>query len=220
MIEVTTQSEAQTMLFAEAMAKLLRAGDVIALDGPLGAGKTRFVKGLVRGLGLDEKNVSSPTFVISHEYSSNGDERDAITLVHIDAYRLRDPAELESIGWDELLTQDNTIIAVEWAERIESALPKEHVRVELEHVSESERRIMVDDRTDCGASRLESLAKFTERDGNAHQCPICSKRIEAGTAVDIFPFCSPRCRMVDLGRWFSGSRMITRPIEESDLYED
>lgn len=203
------------MRIAEAIAKELRAGDVIALIGELGAGKTRFVRGLARGLGLNEKNVSSPTFVISHEYSSANDEH-AVTLVHIDAYRLHGPSDLESIGWEELLERPNTIIAVEWAGRIESALPENHVRVELEHAGDDLRRITIEDRGDA-IGRFEKLKKFGET-VTTQECPICARPVASGD--DTFPFCSQRCRMVDLGRWFSGSRMISRPIEESDLYED
>ena len=219
-IEVTTHSQAETLRIAEAMATLLRGGDVIALNGPLGAGKTSFVRGLARGLRLDETKVSSPTFVISHVYGpAHDDDRDSLTLVHVDAYRLRDLADLDTIGWDELLTQPKAVIAVEWAERIEPALPARRIDVHLEHVGEEARRITIADRGGDDADRFAYIEIFAGGSAGADQCPICGRPVDSAAGGDTFPFCSQRCRMADLGRWFSGSRAISRPIEESDLYE-
>ena len=133
-----TSTPHETIELARHLAATLRAGDVVVLDGPLGAGKTCFVRGLAAGLGLDPSHVSSPTFIICQEYE-NGDLR----LAHVDAYRLSGPEELDSIGWRELLEADNTIVAVEWPSRIASALPESCVCVDLEHLSETQRRITI-----------------------------------------------------------------------------
>ncbi len=123
-------SEAETERIAAALAGGLQAGTVVALHGDLGAGKTRFVRGLAIGLGHDPDLVSSPTFVIEHRYQAAG----AVPLVHIDAYRIANSDDLQTIGWDELVAAREAIMAVEWAERISSELPAARcVHVHLRH---------------------------------------------------------------------------------------
>lgn len=95
----------------------------------LGAGKTCFVRGLARGLGHDPGEVTSPTYVIEHRYQRTG----ATPLAHLDAYRISSAGDLHSIGWDELLAQQATVIAVEWAERIAAALPEACTHVWIHH---------------------------------------------------------------------------------------
>lgn len=123
-------TEQSTEDLARALAGRLRAGMVVALHGELGAGKTRFVRGLARGLGHDPDEVSSPTFVLEHRYATSG----ATPLVHLDAYRMSGPAELAALGWDELIAEGRAVVAVEWAERIAAALPRDTVHVHLSHV--------------------------------------------------------------------------------------
>lgn len=135
-IERTTRSEQETMQLAASLAKHLRGGELITLDGPLGAGKTCFVRGLAQGLGIAPSDVSSPTFVLVHEYRANGSPR----LVHVDAYRLHDASELDTIGWEEYLRDAESIIVVEWASRIAQALAdRPRIAISFEHVSEQER---------------------------------------------------------------------------------
>ncbi len=117
-----------THFVARALSSALDAcGLVIALRGPLGAGKTGFVKGIAEGLGLDPGVVSSPTFVISNEYEVP--ER-GLRLVHLDLYRLENVEELESVGFFDVL-DDRSIVAIEWADRIPAALPRDHLAIEL-----------------------------------------------------------------------------------------
>src|SRR5262245_47994123 len=92
-------SEAETLLLGGALGSLLRGGDVVLLDGPLGAGKTTLVRAVAAGMGLDTGAVASPTFVVVHEY---GDR-----LVHVDAYRLGSAEDLDSLGWDRLISRHN-----------------------------------------------------------------------------------------------------------------
>ncbi len=130
-----SHSEKETESFAENFAKSLKAGDVVAFEGDLGAGKTAFTRGLARGLGCTD-SVSSPTFAIVNEYSG------AIPLFHFDMYRIESLGELYSIGFFEYLDRGG-VCAIEWSENIYSALPQNTVFVSLEHISENVRKIEV-----------------------------------------------------------------------------
>lgn len=148
-MERVTDSEDETTALAAMLARQLQAGDVVALSGELGAGKTRFVRGLARGLGLDESAVCSPTFVIVHEYEnrSAGAESVATALIHVDAYRIRSEDDLVTIGWNEMLDSADAVIAVEWPERIARAMPADRLDVTIEHgEDESRRRIVLEPR--------------------------------------------------------------------------
>jgi tRNA threonylcarbamoyladenosine biosynthesis protein TsaE len=133
----TTKSEQATHAFAMQFAKTLSAPAMLLLSGELGAGKTCFTRGLCEGLGGEPRQVSSPTFSIMQEYDIADNQR----LVHIDAYRLSGEEELESIGWEELLEDENTIIAIEWASHIRNAIPANAISVHLEHVDQHSREI-------------------------------------------------------------------------------
>ncbi len=136
-IERSTASEAETVALARTLAGRLTGGEMICLEGELGSGKTCFVRGLAAGLGLDPSAVCSPTFVIWREY----DDHAPLKLVHVDAFRLSGPQELESIGFDELLAAPDVVVAVEWPSRIKSALPARRIDVLLEHTGETSRRV-------------------------------------------------------------------------------
>jgi tRNA threonylcarbamoyladenosine biosynthesis protein TsaE len=101
-------------------------GLVIALVGPLGAGKTVFAKGLAQGLGVDEALLSSPSFVIANELETRCGTR----LVHADLYRLESEGELEAAGWLDWL-EDGSVVAIEWGDRFPRALPRDHLEVRL-----------------------------------------------------------------------------------------
>lgn len=132
---IQTQTVEQTRQLACELAKRLPLPAVIALSGQLGAGKTQFIKGLGQGLGLDPQKICSATFVLIAEY---GEER---PLVHIDAYRFERPEELENIGWYELLEQPETLIAIEWADKVESILPAERLTVRIAILDDHRREI-------------------------------------------------------------------------------
>lgn len=206
-VQIQTDSEQQTMALASSLARRLQGGDVVTLDGPLGSGKTCFVRGMAIGLGIDPGEVSSPTFVIRHEYAAPSGP----SLTHLDAYRIHDPDELESIGWEELLQSSSTIIAIEWAGRITSALPAGTINVTFAHLGLTSRDLTL--RTSGEkADRIEHLV-----DESPTRCRICGTIIAPEDLL--FPFCSTRCRMVDLGQWFTGTYRVERPIEEDDLVE-
>ena len=145
-MNTVTKSEQETIDLAIEFASTLLANDVILLDGELGAGKTCFVRGLCEGLGGDPTQVNSPTFVIMQEYEVDG----GIRLVHIDAYRLSGTEELDTIGWDELLSDPLTIIAIEWPTKIADALPEHALTVSIEHLKEHERSLTIDQSSSSG----------------------------------------------------------------------
>jgi tRNA threonylcarbamoyladenosine biosynthesis protein TsaE len=139
-IQRTTASQGETEQLGAGLATQLRGGDVVTLEGPLGAGKTCFVRGVARGLDLDPKQVSSPTFVITQEYARES----SLTLVHMDAYRLHGVEELETVGWEELVSSPSVIIAVEWPSRIRPALRGLRcIDVTIEPTSQSNRSITI-----------------------------------------------------------------------------
>jgi len=109
---------------------------VIALDGPLGAGKTVFVKGLAEGLGVPADLVSSPTFVIAQRYDGA-----KLRLHHVDLYRIEDESELDGFGFDELLDPPG-IAAVEWSSRFPAALPPDRLTVRIEREGDAESRCL------------------------------------------------------------------------------
>ena len=139
-VERTSHSESETLRLAACLARRLSAGDVVCLEGPMGSGKTCFVRGLATGLGLDPKEVSSPTFVIWQRYEDHA----PLALVHVDAFRLGGPDDLDTVGWDELLEAPDTVIAVEWPSRITAALPPRRINVVMTHVAENTRHIALD----------------------------------------------------------------------------
>ena len=135
LLPTTTASAAETMDLGARLAESLEPGDVLALDGDLGAGKTHLAKGIVRGLGGDPDAVTSPTFVLVQEYASDPPVR------HLDLYRLETEHELDSIGLDELLNDGEHVTLVEWPERGAGRLPPHTIRLRLAHEGGDARRI-------------------------------------------------------------------------------
>lgn len=113
---------------------------VIALSGELGAGKTTFTKAFAEALGVSADEVTSPTFVIQKSFDLGG-RVGFRKLVHIDAYRLEKPEEIERLGWRELLADPANLILVEWPEHIGDALPSDAQRISFSYKSEDERDI-------------------------------------------------------------------------------
>jgi tRNA threonylcarbamoyladenosine biosynthesis protein TsaE len=121
---VETSGEAETAAAGEQLAHTLQTGDVVLLSGELGAGKTAFIRGLARGLGVPEEEVTSPTFTLVQEYRAP-----RVVLFHIDLYRLS-PPEVEDLGLDEMM--GGGILAVEWPERWADP-PSNAYEVQIEH---------------------------------------------------------------------------------------
>jgi tRNA threonylcarbamoyladenosine biosynthesis protein TsaE len=106
-----TRSEIETATIGRQLAETSKAGDVVLLYGDLGAGKTAFVRGLAKGLGIQPDEVSSPTFTIVQEYRGG-----RLPLFHVDLYRLSDPREIDDLGLDEIA--EGGVLAIEWAEKL------------------------------------------------------------------------------------------------------
>jgi tRNA threonylcarbamoyladenosine biosynthesis protein TsaE len=134
--QVETRSVTETLEFGGRLARELQLGDVIALSGELGAGKTALVKGLAHGLGITVE-VTSPTFTLIHEYAGG-----RLPLYHIDLYRLDNVPQALAIGIEDYLNGPGVTV-IEWAERIESLLPPNTTRIRLESLGENTRRIEV-----------------------------------------------------------------------------
>lgn len=143
-MKVTTTSTAATEDFAASLAKKLLPGDILAFSGGIGAGKTAFVRGLARGLGLDETLVSSPTFALVHEYTGNP------TLYHFDMYRIDGEEDLYATGFYDYL-DGKSILAIEWSENIADCLPQGIIDVTIETCDEQTREITVE-----GDARFDS----------------------------------------------------------------
>ncbi|SHM30117.1 tRNA threonylcarbamoyladenosine biosynthesis protein TsaE [Caldanaerovirga acetigignens] len=128
-----TKSVVETQELGEKLGSLLSKGDLVALKGDLGAGKTAFARGITRGVG-SEDFVTSPTFTIINEYGGD------VPVAHIDVYRLSDAGELEEIGFRDYLKE--YVVIIEWADLVIDILPEEILWVELETIGEQERRII------------------------------------------------------------------------------
>ncbi len=135
MLEGVTSSPGETELLAAALARELEQGDVVTIEGELGAGKTTFVRGACRALGI-EQPVTSPTFTIGHRY------RGVVDVSHLDLYRFTGVSAAE---WGDLEPYfEDAIAFVEWPQAGEGVLPPPRIRVRLEHVDPERRRILLD----------------------------------------------------------------------------
>ncbi|HEV3259919.1 MAG TPA: tRNA (adenosine(37)-N6)-threonylcarbamoyltransferase complex ATPase subunit type 1 TsaE [Gemmataceae bacterium] len=127
-----------TLAFGRRLGLRLFPGAVVALVGPLGAGKTHLVRAVAEGLGIaDSRVVNSPTFVLIQEYTAR------LPVYHFDAYRLRTPAEFSDLGVHEYFEGDGVSL-VEWADRVEACLPAEHLRITIAVTGETSRRLLVE----------------------------------------------------------------------------
>src|SRR6266478_2527831 len=141
-----------TMAFGRRLAGLLFPGAVVALVGPLGAGKTHLVRAIAEGLGIaDSRLVSSPTFVLIQEYDARW------PIYHFDAYRLQTSAEFLDLGAHEYF-EGKGVCLVEWADRVEDVMPQEHLRIALEIIGETARRIAVEGRGARYQELVESIS--------------------------------------------------------------
>ncbi|MBX3403076.1 MAG: tRNA (adenosine(37)-N6)-threonylcarbamoyltransferase complex ATPase subunit type 1 TsaE [Phycisphaeraceae bacterium] len=237
--------ERQTIALGRALGAALFPGDVVALEGELGAGKTRFVRGVCEGLGLDPAQVSSPTFVLMNEYASPMDHQRTprAVLRHVDAYRLRGTDDLDSMGWD-CVSDGAAVVVVEWASRIAPALQEavhraaHHtmepvlftVRIETEGAADEVdgrgTRTLTLDAPDA-AQRRAGWARIAEawaaagisaRGGSLPEGWARCPTTGKPVSPDspTFPFIDERARMADLGRWMSGHYRVSREITPED----
>jgi len=133
---ITSRGPEETMLLGRSIGAQLRGGEIFAICGPLGSGKTHLIKGIATGAGAEDRRaVTSPTFVIVNQYAGRFD------LYHIDAYRLDSVAEFEMLGFDDLCYAESVVL-IEWADKVEAALHGvDCIGVELRHVDEQTRTI-------------------------------------------------------------------------------
>lgn len=145
-------SPEETLRLGQLLAACIKPRDVLALYGPLGAGKTQLVKGLALGLGVPEDEpVVSPTFVLVREYLGR------LKLYHLDAYRLRSADELLALGWEEMLEDESAAVVLEWADRVEPALPPTYWRIDFSHAGPQLRTLQI---TGPDAQRAARLAEL------------------------------------------------------------
>lgn len=154
---VECPDETAVAAFARRLAAVLPRRVVLALEGDLGAGKTTFVKKLAAAIGIDPRNVTSPTFTLVHEYPVPATARadQPAWLVHVDAYRLTGLADLETIGWEELLARDGWL-AIEWPQRVAPALPHDRITIAIDVTGPETRRIHLTDATGDLVAQLQS----------------------------------------------------------------
>lgn len=134
--DLVFSSQAETESFGHAIGKAATGGEVLALIGELGAGKTALVKGIATGLDAPVDSVSSPTFVLIHEYHGR------LPLVHVDLYRLRAETEAYHIGLQDYFTEQS-IVAIEWADRFPGLLPPDRLEIRLAHRTPESRTMRV-----------------------------------------------------------------------------
>ena len=135
---VTTTSPKETIEFAKGVARELKPGTVLCLEGQLGSGKTTFIKGLAEGLGLrNPEQVRSPTFVLMHIYKAK------IPLYHFDCYRLDSIEELENIGFEDFVNDPQAIACVEWAEKAGTLIPSHARHIHFDILGSTQRRISI-----------------------------------------------------------------------------
>ena len=139
MKQFITNSDEETRSFAEKFAKSFKG--ILALSGELGAGKTTFVQGFAKGLGIKDK-IISPTFVLMRHHKIPKTKR---TLHHIDLYRIEDPSSILNIGLEEIISNPQNIVVVEWAEKAKSILPENITEIIIENTGKSSRKITVKD---------------------------------------------------------------------------
>lgn len=131
-MQILTKNPQQTISLGKKIAKSLKKGDILALFGNLGSGKTTFTKGIAEGLGIDKRSVNSPSFVLVKEYKGE------IPFYHFDLYRIRNSIEIFNIGYEEYLSSGG-IVAIEWADRIKDVLPKNYLRINFLFDNRNER---------------------------------------------------------------------------------
>ena len=147
-VDFVTQGEGETLALGRRVGELCRPGTVLALIGDLGAGKTRFVKGLASALGIEEKSVTSPTFVIMNLYPGR------IRVAHYDLYRL-EAVDLASLGYADL--RDDSVSVIEWADKVDEKMLADHLRITFDLTGENSRRLMFHARGEQSAELLRAL---------------------------------------------------------------
>lgn len=148
-MRILSHSPQETINLGKKLSPLLKKGDVICLFGELGSGKTTFVKGLAKGLGVKSNLINSPSFVLIKEFKGR------LPLFHLDLYRLKNLKEIINLGLEEYLFDDG-ICVIEWAERLKGTLVDKYLKIEFTFKSPEERLIRI---TQLGDSHYKKLVK-------------------------------------------------------------
>lgn len=218
-IERTTENEDATAALAAGVASVLQPGDVIALEGDLGAGKTTFTRGLCAALSVNTALVSSPTFVFVNQYPVPNAAKNALAggrVTHVDAYRLTSVEDLDALGWDRLFdvttrqAADDSVALIEWPRRIEAALPEECAWIEIAASGPSRRQFTL---------RLPASwenRKFMEwlRDREPTKCRVTGRWVSPTSPT--YPFIDDRARDADMYQWFTGGYKTSREVKPTD----
>lgn len=141
-LELHSHSEAETIALGRRLGALLRPGDLLLLFAPFGAGKTHLTKGIAAAFGVDEAEVNSPSFVLINEYEADR-AHGRMPIHHVDLYRIETPAELATVGLEDVLSEDGLAI-IEWAERAADWFPGEHLAITIAHTGEQERLLRLE----------------------------------------------------------------------------
>lgn len=158
-LHLQMKSVQETIKFGERLGQQLTGGDVLALTGDLGAGKTVLTCGIALGLGIPMDQVSSPTFTLIQEYPG------AVPLIHVDLYRLERPTEISTLGLEEYFTP-RTIVLIEWADRFPQILPSDHMVIRLEYGETEESRLLRVSGT--GPRSIRMVANIQKNSSNPH----------------------------------------------------
>jgi len=161
-LQFEAASETATEQWGTRLAHALEPGLVVALVGNLGAGKTRLVKAVARGLGIEPGHVTSPTFVLVQEYEGR------LPLYHFDTYRLADPNAFAELGIDEYFAGSG-VCFVEWADRVMTLLPPDHLRIEIETTGTDSRRFRVEAYGPRSAGVVQRLRESSLHEPTGHR---------------------------------------------------
>ena len=154
-----TTSAATTHALGKALGEACLGREVIALVGPLGAGKTCLARGIAEGLGVPAESVASPTFVLIHEYAGR------LPVYHVDLYRLEERDAVNGLGLEEY-TESAGVTVIEWAEKAPAVLPPDHLWIALEHLGDDRRRVALHPRGERSRKLVaHAITRFAERPG-------------------------------------------------------
>lgn len=214
----TTIAPEETVSLGEKIAAALKPGDVLLLEGDLGAGKTQLVRGLARGLHLDEAQVCSPTFVLMNVYRAIG----SVALIHLDAYRLSGGDDLDSIGYDAA-TAKPCIVAIEWPSRLGERLASfdrdRVITLHLTHAGEDLRHLLLQAPPAIAARPgFKPLRERSDTPAGPTTCPITGDSVPPDSPS--WPFANPNARLADLHRWLTGGYTVSRELNEEDSTGD
>jgi tRNA threonylcarbamoyladenosine biosynthesis protein TsaE len=172
--ELVSSSHQHTDRLGQVLGRALRGGETIALYGPLGAGKTALVRGIAQGLGASPTVVTSPTFVVIHEYQGR------LLLAHVDLYRIRSSREVESTGLIEYFS-GQTVTAIEWADKGLVLLPHDRIQITLSHRAAQSRTIQLSATGPMSDDVLARARRQYSKTRRAHQASLHRVSNKKGT---------------------------------------